>query len=113
MNEQYTSWRDDLNGWLTKTASSIDDFIDIRWQYLKKRFGWDGIPRVQPYIGYANETRMWLHGRVLRNPPADMPEEDDRWWDNLANTYQRFASNEVPGCDVEIRLGECVPSGDD
>lgn len=103
-----TSWREDLNRWLTRTASSLDDFIDIRWQFLKKRFGWDGVPKIQPYIGYANQSEVWLHGRVLTNPPTDMPGDDDQWWDNIANTYQRFASDEVPNCEVEVRLGDSV-----
>lgn len=106
MTQRPSHWREDLKGWITNTAASVDDFIDIRWQYLKRRFGWDGIPRIQPYIGYANEQRVWLHGRVLTNPPAELPGDDDRWWDNLANTYQRFASDEVPNCRVEIRIGE-------
>lgn len=103
-----THWREDLSRWITSSASAVDDFIDIRWQCMKKRFGWDGVPKIQPYIGYANQHRVWLHGRVLTNPPADLPQEDSSWWDNIADTYQRFASDEVAGCEVEVRLGDAI-----
>lgn len=102
------NWRDELAGLVTGAASSIDDFVDIRRRSLKERFGWDGVPKIQPYISYANHEAVRLHGRVLTNPPTDLPGENDTWWQNLANTYRRFASDEVPDCEVEIRLGDIV-----
>lgn len=101
-----TTWRDEVRSWATQAAASLDDFVDIRWRHLKRRFDWDGIPQIQPYIGYANDHDVWLHGRVLTNPPAELPGEDDQWWENIANTFQRFASDEVPHCDVLVRLGD-------
>ncbi|APZ91810.1 App1 family protein [Fuerstiella marisgermanici] len=101
-----STWREELKQALTEVVSCADDFVDIRWRSLRHRFGWDGIPKIQPYIGYADSTTVRLHGRVLTNPPAELPGENDRWWQNLANTYQRFESDEVPDCEVEIRLGE-------
>lgn len=69
---------------------------------MKRRFGWEGTPAIQPYVGFANDDLAWFHGRVLTNPPHDLPSEDDGWWENLANMYQRFESDEVPGVSVEI-----------
>ena len=92
----------DYGAWFRHSISSIDDFFDVRWRVMKQRMGWDGIPRIQPYIGFANDDLAWFHGRVLTNPPQDLPGEDDSWWDNLLQTYQRFASDEVVGVDVDI-----------
>ncbi len=92
----------DYGNWLRHSLSSIDDFFDVRWRGMKQRMGWDGIPRIQPYIGFANDDLAWFHGRVLTSPPKDLPDEDDNWWDNLLQTYQRFASDEVVGVEVEI-----------
>ena len=83
-------------------VDSADDFIDARFRNLKRRLGWEGTPSIQPYVGYANDQFAWMHGRVLTNPPKDLPSVDDGWWDNLVNTYQRFESDEVPGVEVEI-----------
>jgi len=84
------------------SISAIDDFLDYRWRSLERRFGWDGAPHVQPYIGYANDDFAWMHGRVLSNPPKETPSEDDNWWDNLLQMYRRFESDEMPGVEVEI-----------
>jgi len=83
-------------------VDSADDFLDARFRNLKRRFGWEGTPSIQPYVGYANDQFAWMHGRVLTNPPKDLPSVDDDWWDNLVNTYQRFESDEVPGVEIEI-----------
>ena len=100
--------QDDLSKLITRAASQVDDFIDIRWRRLKGRLGWEGVPQIQPYIGYGNRERVWLHGRVLTNPPPAAPGEDDQWWENIAKTYRRFASDEVPDCPIEVSLGEHV-----
>jgi phosphatidate phosphatase APP1 len=92
----------DYSEWFRSSISSIDDFIDVRWRTLKQKMGWDGVPRIQPYIGFANDDLAWFHGRVLTNPPKDLPSVDDTWWDNLLQTYHRFESDEVAGVDVEI-----------
>lgn len=112
MNQPETHWRKDIGGWMTRTASTVDDLIDTRWQYLKTRFGWDGVPKIQPYIGYSNRAKVWLHGRVLTNPPVELSEHStrERWWDNVAKTYQRFASDEVPGCSIRVELGASTRS---
>ena len=87
---------------LKETLVSVEDVIDARWRRMKRRMGWDGVPRIVPYTGYANETRAWFHGRVLTNPPPAPPQEDDGWWTNLAAMWQRIESDEVPGAEVAV-----------
>lgn len=99
-------WRTDLKGWLTRSADTVDDFVDIRWRRLRERQGWSRQPRIQAYLGFANDEFAWVHGRVLENPALGGPGEDDRWWERLADSYQRFASREVPDVRVRVRLGD-------
>lgn len=89
-----------------RLVASIDDAFDSRWRRLRKRFGRAGVPQILPYIGYANPSTAWLHGRVLTNPPPEEPGEDDSRWRNVANTYRRFASKEVPDVRISIKLGD-------
>ncbi len=96
---------DEFNSLIRNSISAVDDFIDIRWRKMKKRFGWEGTPTIQPYVGFANDDLAWFHGRVLTNPPKELPSERDGWWENLANMYQRIESDEVPGVSVEIDFG--------
>lgn len=93
-----------VNEWLRHSLSSLDDLLDLRWRRLKQRMGWNGVPQIQPYIGFANQHFVWVHGRVLTNPPRELPSEDDQWWDNLLQMYQRFESDEVVGATVEIEF---------
>ncbi len=105
MNSEDQSWKVELKDLLAKGASSVDDFIDIRWRKLRSRFGLQGVPQIQPYIGYANRDHVWLHGRVLENPPEEMPADDANWWDNVGDMYRRFASKEVPDAAICISIG--------
>lgn len=102
MTESPKTHLQDIATMLTDSIVAVEDVVDNRWRRLKRRFGWDGQPKIQPYTGYANEHYAWFHGRVLTNPPAKAPADDDDWWDNLLQTYTRFESDEVPGVDVEI-----------
>ena len=95
-----------IEDWLMRSVASFDDLIDIRWRSLKNRLGLTGVPQIQAYIAYSNDTTAWLHGRVLTNPPAELPADEDRWRENVVNTYRRFASDEVAGVEVEIILGQ-------
>lgn len=95
----------DFHSIVRQLADSVDDFVDARWRTARKKFGIEGVPSIQPYVGFSNDKLAWMHGRVLTNPPKAMPSQDDSWWDNLANMYQRFESDEVPGVEVEIDFG--------
>lgn len=101
-----SSWRQELSDLLKRSASAVDDVADIGLRRLRKRWGRTGIPMIQPYTGYATETDIRLIGRVLTNPPLNVDLENDRWWNNIAATVQRFASDEVPDVTVRAQLGQ-------
>jgi phosphatidate phosphatase APP1 len=94
------TWQSELKSWATWAASSADDLADAGIRRLRKRFGQTGVPKIQPYMGYATKDAIRLHGRVLTNPPIDDDFCNDEWWQNLINTVQRFASDELPGINV-------------
>lgn len=94
-------WKQSFQDWLTRTTSATDDLTDAGIRKLRKRFGREGVPQIQTYTGYASADTIYLHGRVLTNPPLDPDYRNDRWWENLIHTIQRFASDEVPGVEVE------------
>lgn len=94
-------WKQSFQDWLTRTTSAADDLADAGIRRLRKRLGREGIPKIQPYMGYASSDSIRLHGRVLTNPPLNPDIRNDHWWENLSNTIQRFASDEAPGVEVE------------
>tara|TARA_R110002049_G_scaffold4601_5_gene32347 strand:- start:488869 stop:490050 length:1182 start_codon:yes stop_codon:yes gene_type:complete len=100
-----SDWHDHFKHWLTRTASATDDVIDAGIRRIRKRLGREGIPKIQPYMGYASADTVHLHGRVLTNPPINPDFDNDRWFENLTLTIQRLASDEVPGVDIEATFG--------
>ncbi|SMP67014.1 Phosphatidate phosphatase APP1 [Neorhodopirellula lusitana] len=103
-----SSWRDELREIVTRSVATADDYADVGMRRLRKRLGRSGRPKIQPYTGYATADTVHLHGRILTNPPLDEDFSNDRWWHNLANTVQRFASDELPGVRVRASLGDAV-----
>ncbi|GAB5513394.1 App1 family protein [Rhodopirellula baltica] len=95
------SFQTDLRSWLTRTASSADDVADMAIRRIRKRWGRAGVPQIQTYTGFATADTIHLRGRILNNPPLDPDFHNDRWWQNLAHTWRRFASDEVPGVTIE------------
>ncbi|KAA5544496.1 DUF2183 domain-containing protein [Roseiconus nitratireducens] len=97
-------WKQDLQKWLMLNASRMDDLADAGIRRLRRRFGRQGVPQLQTYMGYASRDAIHLHGRVLTNPAIEPNFDDDRWWHNLVGTMRRFASDEVPGITVEASV---------
>ena len=94
-------WKQQLQNLITETASNVDDLADAGIRRLRRRFGREGVPKIQTYMGYASADSVHLHGRVLTNPPIDPDFHNDQWWENITRAVRRFASDEVPGVTVE------------
>ena len=57
---------------------------------------------VVTFRGMVDDTGCRLGGRVLRRALGGGPRQDDSWWDNLRNTWRRFASDPLPGVQLDI-----------
>jgi phosphatidate phosphatase APP1 len=55
---------------------------------------------IQPFRGYGRRDRLWLKGRVLREPRIPASVAGDPLWRNLLGAWRRFESDEVPGARV-------------
>ena len=62
--------------------------------------------QVVGYRGFGTSSEIYVSGRVLLGRALSASSVDDPWWRNLANTYRRMESDEVPGARVSIRLGD-------
>jgi len=59
---------------------------------------------IAAYRTFADAHGVELLGRVLAHPPLGGPGEHDDWWDNLANTWRRFDTDEVPNAALRARF---------
>jgi phosphatidate phosphatase APP1 len=57
-------------------------------------------PVIQPFRGYGRRDRLWLMGRVLREPRIPASAAGDPLWRILLAAWRRFESDEVPGARV-------------
>lgn len=69
---------------------------------------------IVPYRGMVDASGCTLSGRVLERPLQGGPREDDTWWDNLRNAYQRFDSQSQAGVGVAVTFrGQTVVATSD
>ncbi|MCA9148645.1 MAG: DUF2183 domain-containing protein [Planctomycetales bacterium] len=96
---------------LNRSVATMDGVVDRQVRRWRRRLGFAQRPAIQPYIGYATNTTVHLHGRVLRNPPKRPSVAADRWWHNMKASVRRFASDEVANVHVRAELGHGVALG--
>jgi phosphatidate phosphatase APP1 len=89
---------------LHRAAVSVEHAWD-RTRYRASAATGRGDPRqIVAYQGYADRAAIHLSGRILSNKPSGGPLDDDNWWDNLVNTWDRWESDEVPYASVRLRF---------
>lgn len=79
------------------------DAVKGRLSVLGERFDRDDPLQILPYRGFGTPERLILHGRVLQDEPVGTAGENDTVLKNLANTWKRFESDEVPFARVRAK----------
>lgn len=59
---------------------------------------------IQPYIGYGTPDQLHIHGRVMES--TGIKPDPQTLWQNIRNTYHRFASDEIPHAVVRATYGQ-------
>ncbi|MBC3785326.1 App1 family protein [Spirosoma utsteinense] len=93
-----STWKD----FLLTTASGAEVHFDRLKNRLFGRLDADKPYKIVYYRGFGSPSAVWLKGRVLRERDLSTPSDNDRFWQNLLATYQRFESDEVPGVTVRV-----------
>ncbi len=99
---------------LRRILVGIENQIDRLSQWASRRIDKDPI-QIVPYVGYGNNEIIAIRGRVLEDNGIRPPEEADTSWENLLNSYRRFATDEIPEAVVKAKLGtlESMATADD
>ena len=72
---------------------------------LRDRLGRRSALEVVPYRTYGTTERIELRGRVLVRRGRKEPQSSDTWIANVWRMVRRFLTYEMPGVEVEARLG--------
>lgn len=59
---------------------------------------------IQPYGGFGTHQRVFVKGRVLEDEGLSQPGGEESLWSNLADSYKRFESDEIPHARVLARF---------
>jgi phosphatidate phosphatase APP1 len=94
------SWK----GHFVRIADHVERGVDAVKYRLSDRFDRDDPLQVLPYRGYGTRERLFLAGRVLEDEPIAVSKADDSLWKNLANTWKRIESDEVPFARLRARF---------
>lgn len=97
-------WPAHVGHYLRTLAIDVDDHIDTARKRLHIKFGFDRPRHITAYRACTDGKTVELTGRVLGRPPAGICNADDRWWDNLLNTYRRFNASDVPDLPLVARF---------
>ena len=91
-------------GHFIRLADRLDRGVDAVKYRLADTFDRDDPLQVLPYRGYGTRERLFLAGRVLEDEPIAAARADDSLWKNLANTWKRIESDEVPFARLRARF---------
>lgn len=74
---------------------------DLLKTNLKTRLGLDEPVMILPYRSFGNTQKAFFWGRVLEDEGLNV-KEDDKFWDNILNTYRRLESDEIPNVRLSV-----------
>ncbi|MBT8143161.1 MAG: DUF2183 domain-containing protein [Gammaproteobacteria bacterium] len=100
--DEKPAWRSKLKDAAQTALADVEQFADVAWTRFSKRLGLGQPRHIANYYGYGNQDYVWVTGRVLANRPIGGPQEDDKWFDNLKASYQRWNSREVAEAEVNL-----------
>lgn len=75
----------------------------------KKRLGQIGPIEILPFRGYGTPSRVSVSGRVLESKGVvhrERVEAETGLWTNLLASVRRFRSEEIPGIELSVRIGD-------
>ncbi|TXH75442.1 MAG: DUF2183 domain-containing protein [Thiothrix sp.] len=89
-----------------ETLETLGEIVSERFDSLsakfKKRLHYDEPIQIVPFAGYGNQQGIKVTGRALEDKARDQGQDEESLWQNLAQAYQRFESDEIP--DLHLKL---------
>jgi phosphatidate phosphatase APP1 len=95
---------------LTRVLHHFERPADRVKRAVKRALGLRSPISVLPFRTYGTRDRLHIHGRVLEDQRITGASRDDHVMQNLIGMLKRYASDEVPGVEVTLRLGDIAIS---
>ena len=83
-------------------SSNAEEKFDSLFFNLRKRLKLNDPLQIVTYRSYGTINRLYIKGRVLEDKGIDSATDKDTIFNNLANMYHRFQSDEIPGASLKV-----------
>lgn len=100
------SWKEAIMG----LGHTIETHFDHLRYGLKHKLGYDEPLQIVPYLSFGNQQTMTLKGRVLESKQDLDTLDPESTWENLTDSYRRFASDEVPHLVLNLEIANAKAS---
>lgn len=93
-----------MSNWKLKLQNvfeRVEDWSD-EVRFRLKKFDEDLL--ITPYMGFGNNEKIQMLGRVMEDKNYRESKESDSAWRNLKNTYQNFETKEIPNALVRANF---------
>ncbi len=93
-------WKKVLNVVSTNAEEKFDDLFFK----LRRRLKLNDPLQIVTYRSYGTVNRLYIKGRVLEDKGIDSATDKDTIFNNLANMYHRFQSDEIHGACLKVNF---------
>lgn len=93
-------WKELFN----KTTTLVEDKFDRLVFGMRRRLKLNDPLQILTYRSYGTVNRLYIKGRVLEDKGIKSSTDRDTIFDNLANMYHRFQSDEIPGAVLKVNF---------
>lgn len=85
-------------------SSNVEQEFDTLLFDLKKRLKLNDPLQIITYRSYGTVNRLYIKGRVLEDKGISSAADKDTIFNNLANMYYRFESDEIHGASLKVNF---------
>ena len=85
-----------LKDFFLTTLNKLEHVVDSRTFYVKRSLNLLEPLMIQPYLGFGNQNKITLQGRLLEAEGLESPEEGASSWQNFKTMVHRYGSDEIP-----------------
>lgn len=89
---------------LQTLGAVVSERFDSLSAKLKQRLHYDEPIQIVPYASYGNQQRIKISGRALEDKGIEQRKDEESLWQNLAQAYQRFESDEIPNLQLKLHF---------
>lgn len=89
---------------LQTLGATVGGHFDSLSAKLTQRLHDDEPIQIVPYAGYGNPQAVKIRGRVLEDKGIQQRRDEESLWQNLAQAYQRFESDEIPNLPLKLHF---------